>query len=357
MSVADGEDMTLNAGDVVEVRSEAEILRSLDANGRLEELPFMPQMFEYCGKRFKVFKRAHKTCDTVNPVAGRRMHDAVHLDIRCDGRAYAGCQAGCLIFWKEAWLKPVGNNSSDEVRVISGASGASCTKEAVLKATCGQDKRGETRYFCQATQLPYYTSPLSPWSVGQYLEDYISGNVTLGQLFRGFLYVSYYHLTLAKRNRLGRPARWLYDQFQALWGGIPFPRRVGPIPVGQPTPTSNLDLQPGELVRVKLYKDILLTLDTHHKNQGMSFDAEQVPFCGKVFRVNTRVERFLNEKTGKLTKMKTPAVILDGVWCQSRYSNCRMFCPRAIYSWWRENWLERVKKDDPAGMPPQSGQN
>ena len=28
----------------------------------------MPQMFEYCGKRFKVYKRAHKTCDTVNPI-------------------------------------------------------------------------------------------------------------------------------------------------------------------------------------------------------------------------------------------------------------------------------------------------
>jgi hypothetical protein len=349
--VTDGEGMTLHAGDLVEVRSEEEILRSLDVNGRLEQLPFMPQMFNYCGKRFKVFKRAHKTCDTVNPVAGRRMHNAVHLDIRCDGKAYAGCQAGCLIFWKEAWLKPVGENSSAEfsTRPVSNISGASCTKENVSKAIFAQDQRGEKRYFCQATQLPYYTSPLSPWDVSQYFEDYRSGNVTLSQLFRGFIYITYYNLTLAKRNRLGRPARWLYDRFQTLWGGIPFPRRVGPIPVGQPTPTGTLDLQPGELVRVRSYQDILVTLDSHHKNQGMSFDAEQVPFCGKVFRVKTRVERFLNEKTGKLTTMKTPAVILEGVWCQSRYSNCRMFCPRAIYSWWRENWLERAKGDEPLG--------
>ena len=48
----------------MEVRSKEEILRSLDKNGRLQELPFMPQMFQYCGKRFRVFKRAHKTCDT-----------------------------------------------------------------------------------------------------------------------------------------------------------------------------------------------------------------------------------------------------------------------------------------------------
>ena len=59
--------MTLQAGDWVEVRSKEEILRSLDRNGRLEALPFMPQMFEYCGRRFKMYKRAHKTCDTINP--------------------------------------------------------------------------------------------------------------------------------------------------------------------------------------------------------------------------------------------------------------------------------------------------
>ena len=99
--------MKLRAGDWVEVRSKDEVLRSLDKNGRLQELPFMPQMFQYCGKRFKVFRRAHKTCDTVNPVAGRRLADAVHLELRCDGSAYGGCQAACLIFWKEAWLKPV----------------------------------------------------------------------------------------------------------------------------------------------------------------------------------------------------------------------------------------------------------
>jgi hypothetical protein len=44
--------------------------------------------------------------------------------------------------------------------------------------------------------------------------------------------------------------------------------------------------------------------------------------------------------------MKTPAVILEGVWCRSRYSNHRMFCPRSIYSWWREEWLERIEEQE-----------
>jgi len=40
--------------------------------------------------------------------------------------------------------------------------------------------------------------------------------------------------------------------------------------------------------------------------------------------------------------------MLENVWCQSRYSDCRMFCPRSIYSWWREAWLERVSAAPPA---------
>src|SRR5258705_7563458 len=107
--------MTLQAGDLVEVRSKEEILRSLDRNGRLEELPFMPQMFEYCGRQFKVYKRAHKTCDTINPIRGRRLANSVHLETRCDGKAYGGCQAECLIFLKEAWLKPAEKTNSHQV--------------------------------------------------------------------------------------------------------------------------------------------------------------------------------------------------------------------------------------------------
>jgi hypothetical protein len=43
--------------------------------------------------------------------------------------------------------------------------------------------------------------------------------------------------------------------------------------------------------------------------------------------------------------MKTPAVILEGVYCQSRYSENRVFCPRRIFPWWREVWLEKVPED------------
>ena len=109
----------------------------------------------------------------------------------------------------------------------------------------------------------------------------------------------------------------------------------------------SLNLQPGDLVRVKSHEEILKTLDTDGKNRGMAWDAEMVPYCGKTYRVLKRVSRIINERTGEMQEMKTPCIILDSVVCQSRYSHCRMFCPRSIYSYWREIWLERA---GPASM-------
>src|SRR3981189_2180712 len=109
----------LRVGDWVVVRSQEKILQALDSNAALDGMPFMPEMFACCGKRFQVYKRAHKTCDTVFPVRGRRVDRAIHLETRCDGSAHGGCQASCLIFWKEAWLKPVdGGELEDPVVTV-----------------------------------------------------------------------------------------------------------------------------------------------------------------------------------------------------------------------------------------------
>ena len=53
-------------GDLVEVRSAAEILATLNEQGELDDLPFMPEMLQFCGKRLTVHKVAHKLCDTIS---------------------------------------------------------------------------------------------------------------------------------------------------------------------------------------------------------------------------------------------------------------------------------------------------
>jgi hypothetical protein len=383
--------MNYQVGEWVEVRSKEEILKTLDKKGQLEGLPFMPQMFQYCGKRFRVFKRAHKTCDTINDYKTRKMHDAVHLEgIRCDGQAFGGCDAACLIFWKEAWLEKTARLSvaisisqqlqSSCVRVFQGGNthhsppsfsselrckavqnkddiktstkDVSCEEPRAISGCMERDVWSGTRaiepgenkdlvYVCQATQLLAATEPLSWWNVRQYAEDLVSGNVGLVRMVCGFIYMTYYSLVNAGIG-LGSPLRWLYDGFQRVRGGVPYPRRQGRISEGKPTPITNLNLQPGEWVRIKSYNEILATLDINNKNRGLYFDAEMAPYCGRSFRVVRCVKRILDEKTGRIMEFKNPCVILEGAVCEARYSNCRMFCPRSIYAYWREIWLERV---------------
>jgi hypothetical protein len=353
---------TLRAGDWVEVRSKEEILSTLDKKGQLDGMPFMPEMFAYCGKRFPAYKRAHKTCDTVFPVRGRRVERAVHLETRCDGQAHGGCQAACLIFWKESWLKPVGGNAPESVIAPVKADNADPSAQSVgeaesrvwASAEVSDPNGGPPRYVCQATQLPYATTNLAWWDLRQYVEDYVSGNVGLWQMFCGLVYSLYYNLSQAGIG-LGRPMRWFYDKAHPMWGGTLFPRKKGTILEGQATPAGILNLQPGELVRVKSHAEILRTLNTEGKNRGMSWDAELVPYCGGTYRVRDCVTKTINERTGKMLEMKNPCIILEGVVCHARYSECRMFCPRAIYSWWREPWLERVTPIAPSS--PESNSN
>jgi len=89
------EALNLRSGELVQVRSLNQILATLDANQCLDGLPFMPEMLQYCGRQFRVYKSAHKTCDTIETFVIRRMSNAVHLDgLRSDGEAHGGCQAG-----------------------------------------------------------------------------------------------------------------------------------------------------------------------------------------------------------------------------------------------------------------------
>src|SRR5262249_40178709 len=133
------------------------------------------------------------------------------------------------------------------------------------------------------------------------------------------------------------------DRLCPLWGGTLYPRTPGLIPEGQTTPTARSNLQPGEWVKVKSHEEILKTVDSSSRNRGMFWDAELVPYCGGTYQVLRRVGKIIDEKTGQMVDMKNPCLVLDSVVCQARYSPCRMLCPKSMYPYWREIWLERVE--------------
>jgi hypothetical protein len=336
-----------SAGDLVRVRSREEILRTLDGQGRLEGMPFMPEMLSYCGQTIRVAKRAHKTCDFVTQTGGRALPHAVHLEgLRCNGLAHGGCQAQCTFFWKDAWLEPTGANPAP-----APVAGAGCS-EAQLRAATQAEGSTEAApvYVCQATLLPEYTQPLSPWNPKQYIEDYRSGNVTSLAPFLSRAAYRRFDGLINLGIGLGQPLRWVYNQFQRLRGSRNlYPVSPGRVPAGTATPSRALNLQPGELVRVKDHAAILETLDQASKNRGMTFSAEMVPYCGGTYRVRDRVSRIINEKNGRMLEMKSECLILETAICRAQFNRRMIFCPRATYAYWREIWLERV---EPAPATP-----
>jgi len=338
--------LNLHAGEIVEVRSEQEILATLDERGGIDGMPFMPEMLEFCGKRFRVFKRADKTCDTINLTGSRRMYDMVHLEgLRCNGGAHAGCQALCLFFWKEAWLRRVDRDESrsfatDRADASAPAAPVRCNHDQLIQLTQtqGAANNGEIHYRCQATELLRASEPLPWWDVRQYVREILSHNVGVLDVLKSLFFRAFYRSvhTVGYRAQLA-----MYNTVQRWRGSEPFPFLAGTL---DKTPRETLDLQPGELVQVKPYSEILTTLNKRNRNQGLSFDAEMVPYCETERRVLARVEHIIDERTGRMVTFTKDCLILEGAVCCAKYSDRRLFCPRSIYPYWREIWLRRVEE-------------
>jgi hypothetical protein len=325
----------LKVGELVEVLSAEQIAATLDDKGELDGLPFMPEMLAFCGRRLTVHKVAHKSCDNIARTGLRRMSDAVHLTAsRCDGSAHGGCENACSLYWKERWLKRV--DPEDPVFATLDAGHRTLLPLLVENAQRDPFEDGAPRYSCQATEMLRATPQLLPRKdLSQYREDVVSGNAGVWAVVRSFavdLFNRYQDLT---RRFLPRPLQirsGLHWRF--LRGGVTSGR----------TPTEHLDLQPGDLVRIKSREEILATLDSDLLNRGMGFDAEMSRFCGRTARVKARATRCVDEKTGRMLTMKNPCIILEDIICEGAFS---ANCPREFVCWWREIWLERVEPGPP----------
>ena len=339
------------AGDIVEVRGKEEILLTLDPRGRLDGMPFMPEMLQYCGKRFRVGAVAHKTCDMVAHLGtSRRLQTTVHLaGLRCDGLAHGGCQAECNLFWKDEWLKPADDERSDPAgpAATRKADTSGCT-EAQLRANTRQSpgaEGDEPRYSCQATRMYEATLPLAWWDARQYVFDVVTGNHSTLRVLRVLFLASLRRVL--ERVPFGYRLFKAFHDFMHLWlSGRPAPSLNARIPDGVQTPTGRHDFKSGDYVRIKAQTEIEQTLNRKSRNRGLTFDSEEMaPYCGRIVKVRRSVTKIIEEPTGKVLHMKEPCIMLDGVVCNAEYARCRLNCPRAIPAFWREIWLERVEDD------------
>jgi hypothetical protein len=300
----------LRPGDLVEVKAPEEILQTLDADGTLGQLPFMPEMVEFCGKRFQVSKRVLKTCYyTERNAAGFlkfKTDDVVLLDsLRCSGAEHDGCQKACMIFWREAWLRRV-QDGAVQTKLDSTATER---LRARLKTSTGPKT-----YFCQASELLKPTKPMSQRERFEgCLNEVLVGNCSI--------------LEMALRIR-----RWLF------WRG----RRkfLGDYPHGtnKSTPVESLNLRSGEVIEVKPMESINSTLDEAGYNRGLFFFPDMESLCGKQERVDRRIEKIIVDGTGEMRQLH------NTVYLENSYCGCAYVlggCPRREFSYWREIWLRR----------------
>jgi hypothetical protein len=299
----------LRPGDLVEVRVPDEILHTLDTEGTLDRLPFMPEMVEFCGRRFHVAKRVLKTCyyGTSSGMRRFRKEDVVILNgLRCSGDAHDGCQKACMIFWRQDWLRKV-----EDGVVQSRVDPESSQRLRTRLKTSTSPKI----YFCQASEILKATDHLSKW---ERLEQCF-GEVRAGNY--GFL------------EMVRRIGAWLFWRLRRLL--------LGEYAHGdnKSTPIESLNLRPGELVEIKSMDAINETLNETGYNRGLYFTPDMRRLCGKQHRVERRIEKIIVDGSGEMRQVRN-TVYLEGAQCGCVYALGG--CPRGEFAYWREIWLRRV---------------
>lgn len=309
---------TLRPGDLVEVRSATEILKTLDASGATEDVPFMPEMLPHLGRRYRVAQRALKVCAPPGNVNLRP--GLVYLeDLRCDGAAHGGCQAECRFFWREEWLRALDDGSpSGTVAADPAGDLVRLTEVAETNAVLtGGDKPA---WRCQATTICDAGETVSWKEPRQYVREVTSGNVGV------------VHLTRVVVGATWRPLARRLSIIDRL-----------PVAGADRVDGETLGLQAGEWVEVRPIEEIGRTLDATGRHRGLTFTDEMAQYCGQRFQVRRRVERIIDETSGRMLEFrKNSCITLEGLICTGDRATRVWFCRKDNYPYWREAWLRRV---------------
>ncbi len=277
----------------------------------------MPEMIGFCGRRFRLGRQARKACvecfsHDIKIIDMREFRGTpvwVIGGLRCEGTAHDGCQRGCLLYWKDAWLR----KSAPAVEGTGPAEDAEGALRRALKL-----KTGPETYFCQSTELVRVTQPLSlKGRLRICAADVRSGNVGL----------------LAMIGMIVRPVFWKIVH-----------KYIVPIHVRGPlkqTPLVKVGLGRGETVEVRSAEEIRQTLNGKGCNRGLRYDHGLNQFCGTRHVVRDRLDRLISESTGRMVHLEGTVTLEDtSCFC---HMNALGGCTRQDLVYWREAWLRRIE--------------
>ena len=286
---------------------------------RPRQMPFMPEMARHAGGATRS-RRVDKICDTIAATGSRRMHATVFLDdLRCDGSGHGGCQAGCRFYWKEAWLRRVDHKvSTPPCRM-----GCCPTSSGRPGWDTDRGRGGATRALALSGDRSIQGfRAAEDFQSFAYWREFTNGN--FGPLrfiplaVRGLVMEVAgppWRASSAPPRGAGRSprpgSRWTYTP--ANWCGCgrrrnrSHARRAG--------------LEPGALLRPR--DASVLRPDTPRQGPGRP--------------VHRREDRPDAQNPEGRHHPRGPV-------CSGECSTGRWFCPRAIYPFWREAWLDRVEE-------------
>ena len=104
----------LKAGDIVQVRSRAEIRATLDRWNKSKGCAFIDGMWDHCGKIYRVKKPVTRFLSDID-FKIKRCKEIVILDnVFCGGaKPFGRCDRSCFYFWRKEWLKKVETDSPE----------------------------------------------------------------------------------------------------------------------------------------------------------------------------------------------------------------------------------------------------
>ena len=178
----------------------------------------------------------------------------------------------------------------------------------------GLRRDGANHGVCRYTQIVAAPVPLSCWDVRQDLRPLLAGNVTILAFAAALL-------------------AWLLNGEQGFRGRIPFPDATNGGQSRTPADAKNLAFH--DQVRVPGSMEIGKTLDAENCNCELRFDREMIRHCHPQHALVSRVDRIIDDVTGRMVRMKTLCILLHDMVATGEFLR---YGAQQEYLLWREVW-------------------
>jgi hypothetical protein len=117
-----------------------------------------------------------------------------------------------------------------------------------------------------------------------------------------------------------------------------------------PAPLAALELEPGDVVRVRSADFINRSLDENGRYRGCAFALGMYQYCGQELRVIKVVKRFFDEAQSRWLQARN-MVLLEGAFCDGSSLTNTRGCDRMCFYFWRTEWLEKIENTPGQGKP------